>query len=250
MTLYKQEIAALKSTVNELTKQISLSSSKLSDSPHSQEAPRSEPVSQTKHDTMLSSSLHAKSTVTEKNFNVVVYGIDECPPNTAKSARSKNDQDKILPIFSSINSSIQSTSIKDFHRLGKYNPNHNRPRPILVKFLRSMDAQTILSNRQHITSPYVVKPEMSKSEREVESLLLRERWNLLQKGSNRKSIKIHNTRLFINNHPVAEIKDGKLTYLPSHEHTTTNAIPPSTTGSVNDSNVNNSSTRNSNMDQS
>ena len=110
---------------------------------------------------------------------------------------------------------------------------------------RSMDARTILSNRQHITSPFVVKPEMSKSEREAESLLLHERWNLVQKGSDKKSIKIRATRLYINNHPAAEVKDGKLIYLSSFKHSTTNPASLAPTD-----NVNNSSTSNVDMDHS
>ena len=97
----------------------------------------------------------------------------------SKPTRSINELDKFLPVLSKVDPLIQSTSIKDFHRLGKYKEVHTRPRLILVKFLRSFDANTVLSNRSQIPPPFVIKPDMSQEDRTH----LRERWNLIQQGS-------------------------------------------------------------------
>ena len=91
-----------------------------------------------------------------------------------------------------LNGRYATESIKDFHRLGRYKEKQDRPRPILVKFLSALDANAILSNRSNVSSPIVIKPDMSKEERDTESILLSEHWKLLQSGIDRKLIKIRN----------------------------------------------------------
>ena len=106
--------------------------------------------------------------------------------------RSLNISDlaNILPVLSTIDSSIQNRSISDLYvyQLGRFDENQTRPRPILVKFLRRMDVTTILSNRNKIERPMVIKADMSKEERKVESLLLQEHWKLIQQGTSHKHI--------------------------------------------------------------
>ena len=99
------------------------------------------------------------------------YGINESPPNTAKPDRTKNDLLNFLPVLNSVDSSIQNASIKDLYRLGKFDPSQTRPRPILVKFLCRIDVNTILSNRNLIKKPVIIKTDMSKDERKIESML-------------------------------------------------------------------------------
>ena len=138
---------------------------------------------QLQNPTAITSQPRPRTTVSERNFNVVIYGIRECPKNTSKPTRSKNELDRFLPALSKVDPSIQSTSIKDFRRLGTYKEVHTHPRPILVKFLRSFDANTILSNRSQISPPFVIKPDRSQEDRNTESMLLREQWNLIQQGT-------------------------------------------------------------------
>jgi len=92
--------------------------------------------------------------------------------------------------FSSANVPIQASSIRDFYRLGKFRCDQTRPRPIL---LRVFDAEAVLSKRSSFHAPIVIKQYMTKEERLIESILLRERWNLFQNGTDRKFIKIQNT---------------------------------------------------------
>jgi len=55
---------------------------------------------------------------------------------------------------------------------------------MLVKFLRAIDAQILLNNRDKISQPIVIKPDMSKEDRDTQSILLHERWDLIQAGVN------------------------------------------------------------------
>ena len=148
---------------------------------------------------------------TERNFNIVVYGINESPPGTSKPNRVKSILEKLLPAITEADSTITTKSIKDFHRLGRYKEKQDRPRPILVKFLSALDANAILSNRSNVSSPIVIKPDMSKEERDTESILLSERWKLLQSGIDRKLIKIRNKQIFVNNQLHGSVHDSKFT---------------------------------------
>ena len=58
-------------------------------------------------------------------------------------------------------STITSKSIKDFHLLGRYKEKQDRPRPILVKFFSTLDANAILSNRSNVLSLIIIKPDMT-----------------------------------------------------------------------------------------
>ena len=77
----------------------------------------------------------------DRKFNLVIYG--------------KHDMDSSVTILTKINDSINSTSIRDCFRLGKYKQNQSRPRPILLKLNCAMDVATILSNRSSIA--YIVQ---------------------------------------------------------------------------------------------
>ena len=63
----------------------------------------------------------------------------------------------------------------------------------MIKFLRVFDAEAVLSKRSSFHAPIVIKQDLTKEERLIESILLRERWNLVQNGTDRKFIKIRNT---------------------------------------------------------
>jgi len=63
-----------------------------------------------------------------------------------------------------------------------------------VKFLHALDVNTILSNRDQIKSPIIIKLEELKSE----SILLCGHWNLIKQGINRKSIRIRNGQILVN----------------------------------------------------
>jgi len=175
-------------------------------------AKQSQPTTVQKELEIASNATPLKKTVDDRNLNIVVYGIDESPSTTPKYDRTRNDLSNVLPILSAVDSSIQDASINDLYRLGRFDPDQSQPRPILVKFLRRLDVTTILSNRNKIKKPVIIKPDMSKDERKVESMLLQERWRLIQQGTNRKNITIRKSEILVGKLLHAKVIDQKLVY--------------------------------------
>ena len=102
-----------------------------------------------------------------------------------------------LRLFLEFYDSIQKHSIKDCFRLGKFNRASRRPRPILVKFVRTADVSRILSKKASLSHRFSIKPDLSPEERLWEAALLKERWNLIQGGMDRKLIKIRNNSILV-----------------------------------------------------
>ena len=126
----------------------------------------------------------------DRKLNVVVYGLKENPSNTNRQERLQMDVKNVISFFSKLESPVSESSIKDCYRLGKYSAEANRPRPILVKFLRYTDVSNILYSKSKLSKPVYVKPDLSAEEREMESLLLKERRSLIEKGIGRQFIKL------------------------------------------------------------
>ena len=55
----------------------------------------------------------------DRKYNIVVYGIKECPGGTSRSEHSKHNE--ALAIFSKLDNDIQPLSIRDCLQFGKYN---------------------------------------------------------------------------------------------------------------------------------
>ena len=117
----------------------------------------------------------------------------------SRFARSKSDLSSVVSLISSLDSNLKSESLCDCYRLGKFDSNRRKPRPILVKFIRVADASSVLSKRGKLKPPYFIKPDMSLDERRQESILMKERWLLIQSGVSRQSIKIRNSSLLVDN---------------------------------------------------
>jgi len=115
--------------------------------------------------------------------------------------------------------------------LGKFSAENSRPRPLLVKFLRALDASTVLFNRSKIKNPIMIKPDLTPEERKIESILLHERWNLIQQGINRKTIKLRNRQILVNNRLHGKVSDFKFikssTNSPTASTTSTSTTPDS-----------------------
>lgn len=139
------------------------------------------------------------SNIDDKKFNIVIYGIKECPPKTTKPARLEQDLQNIANAFNKAELPININSVRDCFRLGKYKPDAQHSRPILVKFLRSAEASLVLSKVSSFHAPVHIKPDLTPEERKIENLLLKERWSLIQLGFERKRIRIRNQSIFIDN---------------------------------------------------
>ena len=145
----------------------------------------------------------------DSKYNVVLYGVEECRSGMPRSARLDSDLTSAISVFSALDSSIQSQSVRDCFRLGKFSPDASRPRPILVKFVRVADVSKIFTKRRHLSSPYFIKPDLSRSERFKQSILMQERWNLIQSGVSRKSIHIKGNSLYVSNKLHGRISKSK-----------------------------------------
>ena len=98
---------------------------------------------------------------------------------------------EVIAVLQKMNSSIKPESIRDQYRLGKYDPERPRPRPILVQFLRSADASRILSKMSSVEAPHAIQPYMSPTELARNTILLKERWAIhTDTGIDLKHIKI------------------------------------------------------------
>ena len=90
----------------------------------------------------------------------------------------------------------------------KFRKNHVRPRPILVKFNSTNNVNTILSENFKLFSTeshsksVSIKSDRFKEERQLENVLLTECQRLIDHGTNRKHIKIHHNRIFLEAKPI------------------------------------------------
>ena len=147
-------------------------------------------------------------TISDKKYNIVLFGVDECSFSMSRQDRFQSDLSSASEVLSEVDSTIQKQSIKDCFRLGKFNASSHRSRPILVKFIRSADASSILSKRASLIHPFHVKPDLTREERHIDALLLKERWNLIQSGTGRKYIKIKNGSIFVSNKLHSKVVDS------------------------------------------
>ena len=153
----------------------------------------------------------SKSQNVSRKSNVVVYGVEECPPKTPKGVRLQSDSNAVSKVFSSIDVLIEPNQVVDCFGLGKFKSNQSRSRPILVKLQRTIDATTILANRNSLSSPIFNKQDMSPAEQKIESILLKERWLLIEGGFNHKSIKISsvNHSIYVNNQVFGRVVNSQ-----------------------------------------
>ena len=141
----------------------------------------------------LSSSREANHA---KKLNVVLYGVQECPSGMSRSAQQDSDLSSVVSALSSIDPTIQSLSISNCFRLGKFSQS-SRPRPILIRFIRVAVANRILTKRSNLSHPFSLKPDLPFQQRVQNSLLLKQRWKLIQNGVDRKFIAIRGDRFYV-----------------------------------------------------
>ena len=149
----------------------------------------------------------------------MVYGISESPNETKRSDRTKHDIENSVSVLSKLNDDIQASSIRNSLRLGKFKKDQTRPRPLLLKLNRAIDVITVLSNRSSIEDKsIIIKPDMTPEERQVDLLLLKERWSLIQSGIDKSDIKLKSGSLFV--------KGKKHGYVHNSAYCSINSCPP------------------------
>ena len=120
----------------------------------------------------------------ERKFNLVIFGLDECPDGTPRRDRAALDEEAIVQSLQQKIPSFNALSIRDCRRLGKYerpNTSSHRPRPILVTMNRVSDVSLVLSTRFPSSNIYV-RPDLSPEARRVQSIVRKERRSLIQQG--------------------------------------------------------------------
>ena len=73
----------------------------------------------------------------------------------------------------------------------------------------------LLSNKSKLKSQVFLKPDLTPEDRAKESLLLKERWSLIQKGTERKLIKLHNYSIFVNGQLHCKVVESQLEFQSS-----------------------------------
>ena len=137
------------------------------------------------------------NTQVDRKFNVVIYGINECDKGTNRSERQSHDLHHVTTTVCEGDNSINPLSIRDLLRLGKYREQANKPRPIVVKLNCKVDVSILLSKAaKSLPKGIKIKPDMTREERHIESLLLKERWSIIQSGCDRRAIKIRSDKIF------------------------------------------------------
>ena len=94
---------------------------------------------------------------------------------------------------------IDQSDITHLYRLGKYDHKSQRPRLLLVKFLRSNMVLDILSSKTKLETPIYIKPDMTQHESQKERWLLKERRSLIEQGTEQRYIKLRNDFIFVQN---------------------------------------------------
>lgn len=236
---HSDEIAKLKSTINSLTETVNSLQSLLTQTLEQPVASKEAVVSLTDQSETSRPLINhiPKPAVpngilpSERRFNVIVHGVKESPPDTPRYQRQKQDLDESLAILNTLNNEINSYSVRDCFRLGKFKKQTNRPRPIMVKLNRAVDVTTILSNRNLTPKGISVKPDLNQEERQRESLLLGERWRLIQSGVDKKLIKIRSSTIYVQGRKHGQVVNNSIQYhnKPDNSNptqTSTQANPP------------------------
>ena len=155
----------------------------------------------------------SNSSHVDKRFNIVIYGLNECPKGSPRHIRIIKDTELACKAIKSICPDMSDFAVCDCLRIGRYS--EERTRPLVVKFTRSCDVATVFANRYKIPkseSPNIsIKPFMSRAERNQESTLLKERRALIESGVDRKTIKIRGNSIFINKIKVGSANETNFT---------------------------------------
>ena len=194
-------------------------------------------VLQSKGTNVRPNSIHNFS-MTDRKFNIVVYGLEECQQGTPRHERMTRDMDSVTSIAKSACPTLTDQSICDCTRLGKYSP--DRHRPLLVKFTRSCEAATILANRTKIQAPGIfIKPHLTQQERANENILLKEHRSLINSGITKNNIKIRGNSIYVNNkrHGSATASGFKPCNYPTPAAPNTQSISDLSTAQIDNSNT-------------
>ena len=90
-----------------------------------------------------------------------------------------------------------------------------------MKFNRSVDAINILSKQSLYPSGTTIKPDLPPEKRDIDKILLSERWNLIQSGVQRTQIKIRGSSLFVSGKLYGRVTNMQFIKSPAMSQTST-----------------------------
>ena len=137
-----------------------------------------------------------KKTLDERDYDskaqetIVLYNIPESStPHEDPNVQTFCEKLKIAP-----------SRIKNLSRLGKFKPESTaRPRPVEIQLTSSYDRRITLSNAFLLKGTKIfVRPKLCWKDRIKEKDLLSKRYELIQLGLNRDSLRIRDLKLFHN----------------------------------------------------
>ncbi|XP_019859975.1 PREDICTED: SET domain-containing protein 3-like [Amphimedon queenslandica] len=195
--------SSISSEIESINDQLRLLSSRVDSSPDT-----SQTQTNTSETPSRPVSNHTVNHDGSRRGNLVITGLPECPQGTTRVDRFLKDQETVASILSTVSPSVNSQSVKDLFRLGRYRPDQSRP--ILVKFFRSWDATVVLRNKSKLAdSPNIsIRPDLSPSQKTARSLLLRERRTLMTSGNNAGDIKIRGNKIFLRDSLYGEVNNN------------------------------------------
>ena len=146
----------------------------------------------------------------EQKYNVVIFGLAECPKGTPRKDRISRDEDAIVKSIQQQIPSFNSSNIRDSFRLGKYSEVcENHPRPILTTLNKASDVPVILSKRFPQGS-IRVKPDLPLETRHMHSILRKERQLLInQDQHDHSSIRIRGNKIYIGDCLYGRVEQDK-----------------------------------------
>ena len=202
-------IASLEAKLTSVSEELSA----LRPLPHGSEG-NSSPNDHSSDSTGISTSTaqpaHLPSSAKHSNrkLNLIFHNIPDSPSNTSFTERLKHDFDAVT---AAIDSSV-SSNVQDCVRLGRYRADGaaRHPRPVLVKFTDTRSALSVLTQSpQARQSGVIVKRDLSKDDRQINSILLKERYRLVsEESADRRSIKFRGSKLFVNGRFHGAVRSG------------------------------------------
>ena len=108
-----------------------------------------------------------------------------------------HDLELVSTAIFNTDSSIPSFSIRNCHRLSKFSNGNYHHRPSLVMLNHSAEVNSILSKKKHLPTSIYIKPNINPDPRTIETILLKERRDLIYLGVEHKDIKTSPYATFI-----------------------------------------------------
>lgn len=108
-----------------------------------------------------------------KSNNIVVFGIEEKEKSTIELLRELKDN-----IKQDLNIDIVDNEVNKIHRIGKKDPESNKPRPVICSFVNYWKKNEIIKNKKNLKNIYIMEDyskEALKKRKELQTKLVEER---------------------------------------------------------------------------